>query len=429
MFHRVSIDSHDEHPRLTPATPEELRGHEHLEYRLIERAESGDAADGLAKTVHGFRALQSRVEPVAGSKPDPSWDEKKLRRHEAKLARQREFEITATAHAPLLPPEWEAGAGYLMDHRHSHRLLEILEPGGGRRFLGIQGSAEQIRALGATPERLTLLSGACLFSAHHALAHQENGRSVGIAHPYEEMDAPVRELEISEELSIYEAETVKRLSALAGEILATAPGIPRIELHVPRVEYYLYVMEAWTRGDISEDQARQWLDAVDRRSETVRTIFTNRMARAARAAGAAPEIDIAAPLEPLGELLRWEIGAGNRALTVSQLSAALLNARTRHQPYLAHLLERRPAESFGDLNHTGYVAAYLSRADEGGVIALENRQEAGIYHNAERSKHPAAKRVVALYPCERAIADDSPSLYFLPYRERLRNGPLRQILR
>jgi hypothetical protein len=206
-------------------------------------------------------------------------------------------------------------------------------------------------------ERVTVVSGSCLFSARSVRLVPEDGRAgPSLLSPFDgTLDRAVAGIAVDERLTLYEYELEARLTRAIADVVDLIPSSTelRLVLDVPRVQYYFLVLDGFDAGLIPPEVALQWFDHVDAR----RSLVVERLRRglAARGIERAFEVCTETVLDPLARSIRAAVREG-RPLQASALAAAepLVSS-----PLWRQLLRVSPPVSFGELSHLSYAAELL----------------------------------------------------------------------
>lgn len=74
---------------------------------------------------------------------------------------------------------------------------------------------------------------------------------------------PVVDIEVDTRSTLYEHDTVYKLTHTIKQVLQSYSNPIRVSLNLPQVEYYLYLLEAYNHGFISADLLLKWFSIVD----------------------------------------------------------------------------------------------------------------------------------------------------------------------
>lgn len=186
---------------------------------------------------------------------------------------------------------------------------------------------------------VTVVTGSCLLPYSTVRWYTADGDTVPHRNAFE-AGAPLVGVVADECLSLYEAETVLRLSRVI-----TRLGLAhQVVLDVPREQYYLTMAAIRARREVSAEAAAAWCELVDRRHRLLVNAF--RMALGVDA-------PVALALSGVGELLRE-----------STVTAAPLDLRSVHEilrgPEPVWRLLGPPAD-LHDLQILSYIATLLAR--------------------------------------------------------------------
>ncbi|MFB1046845.1 hypothetical protein [Streptomyces chrestomyceticus] len=289
---------------------------------------------------------------------------------------------------------------------------------GSRHRLHIKG-ARQLDGTATTADRVELVTGVCLFSNRNLYFTDENGNSPELLRPG---TAPLTErlssISVGDEISLYEYETITRHSRLLADIAAALPPtLPlTITVDVPRVQYYLYLLDAFQNGLVPTAIAQRWFRLVDDRHTRVLRLFCDRIRCAVTATGHTDVTVRTAPgLNPLAECLQEAIATG-RIPHDDELLSRMIATGDPVWEVLQHLEVPSSREHLG---HASYVAELLRAAgvpDAPGntlSISVDNYAEGRLFDQAQHLQQQldltdAAPPALAIYSAE-AVQTLSPS--------------------
>jgi hypothetical protein len=130
---------------------------------------------------------------------------------------------------------------------------------------------------------VNFVTGSCLFSDRVVRLVGDPGTAFSCLTPSAApIDAPVRRLSSSSWLTLYELESACRLPWLTADMIAMLPrGMPvTVTIDVPRVQYYLYLLDAFQRGLVAPELMLQWFELVDERHRQVSALLEHELAAA-----------------------------------------------------------------------------------------------------------------------------------------------------
>lgn len=118
---------------------------------------------------------------------------------------------------------------------------------------------------------VNIVSGPCLFSSRALQASTDTSEPLTVLDPNLPLKRSIRSLTAVPELSLYEQESLRRLASLINGLFEVIPaGLPvTITSDVPRVQYYLYLLEAYNQKLITSQLLLEWFDLVDQRHALV----------------------------------------------------------------------------------------------------------------------------------------------------------------
>jgi hypothetical protein len=129
---------------------------------------------------------------------------------------------------------------------------------------------------------VNFVTGWCLFSNRAARLRSDRGSFSCLTPNAPPVDAPVGSIESSWELTLYELESALRLPWLTADMIALLPlEMPvTVTIDVPRVQYYLYLFDAFQRGFVAPELMLFWFDLVDERNSRVCDLLERELAAA-----------------------------------------------------------------------------------------------------------------------------------------------------
>ncbi|MGV9882165.1 hypothetical protein [Streptomyces sp. NPDC003006] len=299
--------------------------------------------------------------------------------------------------------------------------------GGQRHFLHLMG-AKHLPTENPGLAEINLVTGPCLFSAHTLWGRDEQGERVDLLHA---QSAPFRcrltAIEAAPELSLYEYESILRRTRLIADVVAMLPsGVPvNITIDIPRVQYYLYLLDAFTSGLLSPELTLEWFRMVDDRHALTVSFFRERLrAELTRTARQDVVIDESRALGELAPHLREAVhqGAIPSAAELAAVPAA------GGDPVWKLLLDLDPPADVAALGPASYVVEELRAANihkdsaRSIGIAVENHTEwkvfersRNILRDTKTGRNSAPGPFVGLYPLERLLNLDPHGQWAYPY--------------
>ncbi|MFK4070155.1 hypothetical protein [Streptomyces sp. NPDC029674] len=263
-------------------------------------------------------AVLHRYDPPADSRPRPvpgsqgMWQTAPAGMPEQDKAVRRAFQRVRTLGAYFGADEFGTGTDALIVQSRRDRAHKAVFAGaefrGSRHRLHIKG-ARKLTGTADDADRAELVSGVCLFSHRNLRFIDEHGDCAELLRADAAPSAaPLRSIVTEGELSLYEYETVVRQARMIGDVAAMLPSslALTVTVDVPRVQYYLYLLDAFQRGLVAAELAQHYFRLVDGRYTRVHDLFRRHIRRALDAAGRPDAAVRTAPgLDPLAECL-WE---------------------------------------------------------------------------------------------------------------------------
>ncbi len=246
-----------------------------------------------------------------------------------------------------------------------------------------------------------LVSGVCLFGANAAEGITASGRVMSLidARSVADEQDPIVDIVTTKLLHPSEAETILRITQFADSVFGKDG--PKMNYHVPRIEYYVYGLDLFARGLMNRELLNRWFREVDTRTAT-----------AVRMLGKRTTMD-AEIVEPMKDAEAYIKHAEDP--NVSELTEIL-----SQDPLWENLLAQKPPANFLDINYLSFTHPYLAVATRtGSIIAIENPDEARIYTETLRTAHliPRDALVGVMYVHPKLLTQHGQGkecLYFQP---------------
>ncbi|WP_320775093.1 hypothetical protein [Streptomyces sp. CRN 30] len=263
-------------------------------------------------------AVLRRYDTPDGSGPRPVpgteglWQTAATGAPDQEKAVRRAFQRVHTLGEYLGEGDFATGADALIvrsrrDQAHK-AVFAGAEFGGSRHRVHIKG-ARNLQGTARHADRVELVSGVCLFSHRNLRFVDEHGdRTELLRADAAPPAARLRSIVTEGELSFYEYETVVRQARVIGDVAAMLPSsLPlTVTLDVPRVQYYLYLLDAFQGGLVATELVQDYFRLVDGRYTQVLDLFRRHIRRALDATGRTDAtLRVAPGLDPLAECL-WE---------------------------------------------------------------------------------------------------------------------------
>jgi hypothetical protein len=289
----------------------------------------------------------------------------------------------------------------------------------------------QVRGADALPATardfaaVNLVTGWCLFS-YRALRVLGDGDAsfACLSSSAAPIPAPIRRIESSPRLTLYELESACRLPWLTADLVALLPhGIPAtVTIDVPRVQYYLYLLDAFYRGLVSTELMLRWFKLVDERNRIATELLARQLNVAMSHARTRRHVSVrqAASMTCLEPLIRHSIHS-RVPLTAARMASTL----SAHDPMWKLVLSAASPASHRELIHLSYVVEQLRGAlvrdgEPRLSIAIDNPGEWRAY---ARARAMAARigapdcSLLSLYPLERAFTSEATGRSDLYYND------------
>lgn len=251
--------------------------------------------------------------------------------------------------------------------------------------------------------RLSMVSGPCLFNIDTARGLSRDGIASSIANPQSPISNRIDKLEIDGRLSIYEQEAIVRLSTFLNALIQKLANIDVLYLSIPKVEYYLYILDGYKSGMASSEIVLNWFNHVDLRHNRM---FEQMKKRSIRGLSLKRDIKVVdhCPLDPIREYIVNYV----RAAQVPNLDEAK-NILIKGSSLWKNLMAADDPMSWYELNNLSYVFAELNAGIDSLAVVVESPTESKIFAHAKRLVPEIKRRsnvefnVIALYPHELLI--------------------------
>ncbi|WP_030675923.1 hypothetical protein [Streptomyces rimosus] len=261
---------------------------------------------------------------------------------------------------------------------------------GSRHRLLVKG-AKGMTGSAMDADRIEIVTGVCLFGTHLRVTDERGGTfpllRPGTGQPTDRLHS----ITVDDDLSLYEYETVMRQSRVIADLAdALPPATPlTITVDVPRVQYYLRLLDAFEDGLVPADMARLWFHLVDERHARILRLFRSRLRSLLAATGREATVRTAPGLAPLADCLQQAVATGDLPKTGDLFSRMIATGTPAWQ-----LL--RPLHSPSDREHLARIsyaveylrAAGIPDADAAPLsIAVDDHTERQIFDHAQHLRH------------------------------------------
>ncbi|HLL95082.1 MAG TPA: hypothetical protein VK404_08915 [Spirosoma sp.] len=328
--------------------------------------------------------------------------EKGVRKEVQKVAQLQE--------AGTFPQQMRLGSVFLQHRKNGGRFFEYMsETSNTPHYLKVRGTDRML----TSPQELRFVSGPCLFSISGAQVVHKGGSMTTITKPDGLINKPVEGLQVQECITLYELESIERLTRTISEYIQGINVPSRVAVNIPRTEYYLYMLDAFQQGLVGIDTALEWFDQVDKRSGRMRDLFISRLRKNASTA----DVTLNNLNDSLADFVRDHVSRGTRPPLDKMIGMYA------HQNKISSaLVQMYQPESYQDLNNLGYLYEEIVNGVEEGVacVVIENPVEEKIYVECDRAAKALKPlgitvNTMAVYPYPQVVmTNDDRGLYFLP---------------
>jgi hypothetical protein len=275
---------------------------------------------------------------------------------------------------------------------------------------------------------VNFVTGSCLFSDRALRAIGADGTVFRCLTPGEApVRVPLNGIERSARPTLYELECACRLPQLTADIVASVPpGMPvTVTLDVPRVQYYLLLLQAFYRGFAPAALMLRWFALVDQRHRLVTELFRQRLTHALSQLKSGRRVWIrrAASMQCLESVIRASVRS-RAPIAVDRMAEVLRGCDS----LWALTLDAARPSSYRDLINLSYAVEQLRAG-----ITHEPREPqlcVVIDNFAERRTCTEARTIAAaisedngafdvsllgIYPLERVLTSEAtgrPDLYY-----------------
>ncbi|MFF4369275.1 hypothetical protein [Streptomyces sp. NPDC001594] len=297
-------------------------------------------------------------------------------------------------------------------------------------FLHLQG-AKAIPDGGMKPDHVNFKTGPCLFGARAVRVFDEAGGQLDVLSPRKNsLSHRLTRVWADPELSLYEYEAVLRQTRAIADVASATPpdALLTVTIDIPRVQYYLYLLDAFRRQLASPGLLLEWFDLVDLRHDRLVDFFRDRL-HAELKEVARDDVTVRASdgLDALASPIRADVARN----AVPRLEALLDDLAATGDAAWTLLLDTQPPRDMAALGTASYLVEALRTAvvHEGNGtdlgIHVEDYREWKILDRAERvldgirsaGYQTSPGIMLGMYPLERII-NSSPArrpaeLYYL----------------
>lgn len=248
-------------------------------------------------------------------------------------------------------------------------------------------------------QKITIISGQCLFSAPTALAHLADGSTAELCNPgqLEKISSRVVGISVDDRIQAYEADSVLRLTSVMSSVNSDGREV-EVALNVPKVEYYFYILDAFEKGFIGPDLAARWFELVDARAEKMENLIRKRVPEDFSIRGVNP-------LNCIENKLKRMVKGDEKDI----LQKTIANLRNQNI-FWNFGIGRNVPERFADISHLSYVMAnlFVTQDETTLPIAIENPEETPIVRNLKKTLGEIGLTMILLYPHSNAVPREEP---------------------
>ncbi|MFD0008076.1 hypothetical protein ACFVJ4_37555 [Streptomyces sp. NPDC127178] len=287
-------------------------------------------------------------------------------------------------------------------------------------YLHVKG-AKALPAEGIELNRVNFKAGPCLFSERTVRFFDEAGEQPNILAPTQKpFSHRLTRIWADPELSLYEYEAVLRQTRAIADVASAAPPGARltVTIDIPRVQYYLYLMDAFRHHLASPGLLLEWFDLVDLRHDRMVAFFRERLhAELKEVMRDDVSVHASDALGAVDSHIRDAIARN----TLPRLESLLDDLAVAGDEAWTFLLNTEPPQDLAALGTSSYVVEALRTAgihDNGTNLGIhvENYSEWKMLHRTERVLDRARRAgrqtspgiLLGTYPLERMI-NISPS--------------------
>lgn len=305
----------------------------------------------------------------------------------------------------------------VISHNNGNAFVQVHGSGGGEFFVmardPIQGNSIQDVVNGKKPT-IDIITGICLYSADSVKAHSLDGDSFSITNPNEQVNKEVSSITVNPSLSVYETESLIRLSQFINIIADRSAHVRRVIANNPKIEYYLYVLDAHSQGYISPELAQQWFSHVDVRNKRLSDLMKKRFKNTMIASE---------PLKPIQDYVTSHVSSG-KTPAIDRAKEILCNSSSLWEEIFAI----QEPKAWKELNLLSYAYAYLQAGQVNGIdqpnilVAVENSSESKILALAKeivpqiKQTNGNEYNIIGLYPHEKILPsgeDAGKTMYYV----------------
>lgn len=225
---------------------------------------------------------------------------------------------------------------------------------------------------------LSVITGCCLFGEQHAQGITNKGRVISLVNKNHTNSLENEELiaiQTQQYLHLYEIDTITRI-AQTMQIVGNGDNNISPVLHIPEVEYWLYLYDLHERDQISSELLYNWCKNVSKHATYLGNTFAKRIQKETHT-----QVKKCDPFGCIKSDLMSELSQGN-LLQLNDIMESLAG----QNPVWEEQLQKQTPMNYTDLSQMANVIVYASELQyHQGVLGVENPEEAQILDYTSKS--------------------------------------------
>lgn len=239
----------------------------------------------------------------------------------------------------------------LLVEKTGRRYVEV-KNNGLQYFLAFDEWSTEVKP--QEPTSVTLYSGMCLFGQSALSMYTADARDVEILNPNRQSQGRIAGWSVDKKLSLFELEVIERLTTILKRVQIDCKNsgiaVTQVLLDLPKVAYYMYVFEELEKGNMTIEQALEWMCVVQERVRKVCAYFQAKL-------GSEIVLAPTTTLDQVGDYLFSELTA-KRLPTREDVLTVLKNNNELASAYC----DWNPPTTWKDIGYMGYIVSMVASA-------------------------------------------------------------------
>ncbi len=269
----------------------------------------------------------------------------------------------------------ETGPHYIHHTENGNIFMETLFPGNHLFYLNNRAvDFDQI-----DPEKnIRFIGGTCIGGSTTATGFDSKSHQYFLLESDmpNKLNSSIHELKLDACLSVYEVDTIKKLTGLIDAISSSNNTNKSVVFHIPIPEYLLYILQYYQKGVLSKDQSYELASFIQQRGLGLSKIISTRLQHITNEG----EIQLTSPLNFLLDENIFAFTSASFKDIITFLSKNLL---------WNYVIQSTKPQTWNDLANCSYQVFYLQQAQitsqKANLIGIENPEEMSILLAAKKT--------------------------------------------